>query len=284
MSSVLTALKSRPNPFDYIESIDEDGDSVLPPIPAGPTPIDRIQALKNDVEGYPSWSANFPNAHITADKTKLEKMLREFEILGKDDSIPQDFFEKEKERIKSLCFATKLRFVAHDKAAFVNLMRELGKIPKGANVSTRDHRKLYINMVRIAQKAHEKANKILIKNVSEKIKEAKKATDSKPITNPTSSSSSPSSSFSCSSPKISQESLASMRAQQWEAEKAGMAAGYEKLANKTCCAKCNKYRPISSKDSTLKKCSKCMKIYYCSTDCQRADWKRHKLECIPKES
>lgn len=27
------------------------------------------------------------------------------------------------------------------------------------------------------------------------------------------------------------------------------------------------------------KCSKCKKTYYCSQDCQRKDWSRHKHEC-----
>ena len=30
---------------------------------------------------------------------------------------------------------------------------------------------------------------------------------------------------------------------------------------------------------TLKKCADCKKVFYCSHECQRADWARHKLEC-----
>ena len=32
----------------------------------------------------------------------------------------------------------------------------------------------------------------------------------------------------------------------------------------------------------LLKCSRCANIVYCSQQCQRNDWKRHKPECIPK--
>ncbi len=33
----------------------------------------------------------------------------------------------------------------------------------------------------------------------------------------------------------------------------------------------------------VKKCVRCSKSYYCNADCQRADWPRHKNECIAKD-
>jgi len=42
------------------------------------------------------------------------------------------------------------------------------------------------------------------------------------------------------------------------------------------CAKCHKY---GGKDGKLKKCSGCNAIFYCSPECQKLDWKRHKHEC-----
>eukprot|EP01025_Chloroclados_australasicus_P010556 TRINITY_DN14325_c0_g1_i4.p3 TRINITY_DN14325_c0_g1~~TRINITY_DN14325_c0_g1_i4.p3 ORF type:complete len:142 (+),score=10.49 TRINITY_DN14325_c0_g1_i4:113-538(+) len=32
-------------------------------------------------------------------------------------------------------------------------------------------------------------------------------------------------------------------------------------------------------DSHLRKCKACSCVMYCSKECQRADWKRHKIEC-----
>ncbi|KAL0869337.1 hypothetical protein ABMA27_007594 [Loxostege sticticalis] len=41
-----------------------------------------------------------------------------------------------------------------------------------------------------------------------------------------------------------------------------------------CCAVCN--------EKTHRRCARCLNIYYCNTDHQRQDWKRHKSECGPK--
>ncbi|XP_004921799.2 egl nine homolog 1 isoform X2 [Bombyx mandarina] len=41
-----------------------------------------------------------------------------------------------------------------------------------------------------------------------------------------------------------------------------------------CCAVCNQ--------KTQRRCARCLNIYYCNTEHQRQDWKRHKSECIPK--
>src|SRR6218665_1278061 len=36
-------------------------------------------------------------------------------------------------------------------------------------------------------------------------------------------------------------------------------------------------------NSKMKKCTKCKSAAYCSRECQRADWKRHKTECQTQE-
>ncbi|XP_022817522.1 egl nine homolog 1 [Spodoptera litura] len=41
-----------------------------------------------------------------------------------------------------------------------------------------------------------------------------------------------------------------------------------------CCAVCN--------EISQRRCSRCLTTYYCNTDHQRQDWKRHKSECAPK--
>lgn len=41
-----------------------------------------------------------------------------------------------------------------------------------------------------------------------------------------------------------------------------------------CCAVCN--------EKTHRRCARCLNVYYCNTEHQRQDWKRHKSECAPK--
>ncbi|XP_047033602.1 uncharacterized protein LOC124640050 isoform X1 [Helicoverpa zea] len=41
-----------------------------------------------------------------------------------------------------------------------------------------------------------------------------------------------------------------------------------------CCAVCN--------EKTHRRCARCLTVYYCNTEHQRQDWKRHKSECAPK--
>ncbi|KAJ2942047.1 hypothetical protein O0L34_g673 [Tuta absoluta] len=42
------------------------------------------------------------------------------------------------------------------------------------------------------------------------------------------------------------------------------------------CAVCNQ--------QTHRRCGRCLSVYYCNTEHQRQDWKRHRTECAPKES
>ncbi|KAM3958121.1 HIF prolyl hydroxylase [Aphomia sociella] len=41
-----------------------------------------------------------------------------------------------------------------------------------------------------------------------------------------------------------------------------------------CCAVCNQ--------QTYRRCGRCLNVYYCDTEHQRQDWRRHKSECGPK--
>lgn len=43
---------------------------------------------------------------------------------------------------------------------------------------------------------------------------------------------------------------------------------------KLICGYCDK-----EKKNKLKKCSRCKVYYYCSKECQKKDWPRHKLQC-----
>jgi splicing suppressor protein 51 len=44
----------------------------------------------------------------------------------------------------------------------------------------------------------------------------------------------------------------------------------------TNCATCKK---TGTETPNLKRCAKCKTTYYCSPDCQKADWKSHKKQC-----
>ena len=46
----------------------------------------------------------------------------------------------------------------------------------------------------------------------------------------------------------------------------------------SCCMKCLKL----SQDP--KRCSRCLRVYYYNVECQRSDWKRHKLLCSSHSS
>ena len=44
-------------------------------------------------------------------------------------------------------------------------------------------------------------------------------------------------------------------------------------------------RHCAAAGGKLSACQRCMAVYYCGKECQRADWKaRHKLECVPKNA
>jgi len=51
----------------------------------------------------------------------------------------------------------------------------------------------------------------------------------------------------------------------------------ENLEKKSKCTGCNKVG--------LKKCKSCKAVYYCSIECQKKDWKNHKVNCkaTPKD-
>lgn len=54
-----------------------------------------------------------------------------------------------------------------------------------------------------------------------------------------------------------------------------------KTAEPTC-ASCNKVEEIDG--PALLRCSACRTAYYCSKDCQKADWKKHKKDCRPSST
>lgn len=50
------------------------------------------------------------------------------------------------------------------------------------------------------------------------------------------------------------------------------------------CRYCNSREGATNSEtdqSSLMACGQCLKAYYCSRDCQRKDWKTHKLYCVP---
>jgi len=49
------------------------------------------------------------------------------------------------------------------------------------------------------------------------------------------------------------------------------------------CRTCNITVDKLDKNQKLRKCIKCKTIYYCSKECQRKDWPRHKKVCVPIE-
>lgn len=52
-----------------------------------------------------------------------------------------------------------------------------------------------------------------------------------------------------------------------------------KLCLEPYCHTCNANAVTSSeKQKSLKRCSSCKLVYYCSRDCQQLDWRRHKSE------
>ena len=52
--------------------------------------------------------------------------------------------------------------------------------------------------------------------------------------------------------------------------------------NKTCSACCADYKYLAPK-TTLKLCSGCKRVYYCSAACRDSHWAYHKLDCKPRD-
>lgn len=45
------------------------------------------------------------------------------------------------------------------------------------------------------------------------------------------------------------------------------------------CAVCKKPEPKVEEGKKLRYCSRCEMVLYCSRECQKTDWKRHKKDC-----
>ncbi|PBP24104.1 putative MYND domain protein [Diplocarpon rosae] len=66
-----------------------------------------------------------------------------------------------------------------------------------------------------------------------------------------------------------------LRTSAMEAADSSKASSSSQSPAKICTA-CSK---PSSEDKPLKPCTKCQSVQYCSRDCQKADFKKHKKEC-----
>jgi len=55
------------------------------------------------------------------------------------------------------------------------------------------------------------------------------------------------------------------------------------LAQDNCCAHCKLPCLSHGGPKKLSKCGRCLLVYYCSRECQLADWKTHKVLCKDKE-
>eukprot|EP00984_Skeletonema_dohrnii_P037039 scaffold38654_cov194-Skeletonema_dohrnii-CCMP3373.AAC.2 len=45
---------------------------------------------------------------------------------------------------------------------------------------------------------------------------------------------------------------------------------------------CNHCKRVSSPKLKIRACTRCFSVGYCSKDCQRAEWRKHKLTCKPR--
>ena len=55
--------------------------------------------------------------------------------------------------------------------------------------------------------------------------------------------------------------------------------GAEDFDVEQCCAKCGKWDFGAGSDVSLKRCARCLTIYYCSPACQKEHWPQHKKHC-----
>lgn len=262
-SSFSGAIQSKPNPFAYYLNLQVGDDSVpLPPLPSHPNEsvLGNIETIELLAKAHPPFSTAYPGAQIKIKKAECEQMLREGQCLREGETIPLQLFKKYKDQIKTLCFTKKLRSILHDRERYVDLMKKLGRLPKDAELSVEVHRSVYIMQVAEMYKQFEVGRTLLNSSVKKKVKEVKQAhkQDS-------------SASDEALGPKIS------------KAEEAGLRDAVAKIALKHACAVCSRPGALVKSDqvakAVLKKCARCEKVYYCSVECQRKDWARHKIEC-----
>jgi hypothetical protein len=57
----------------------------------------------------------------------------------------------------------------------------------------------------------------------------------------------------------------------------------EELAGKVVVPKCRNCGRAESEEVKLKKCMRCLAVMYCSAECQKKDWKKHRMECEESE-
>merc|ERR1712098_665312 len=73
------------------------------------------------------------------------------------------------------------------------------------------------------------------------------------------------------------EFLIKKEAEQLSTDRSGKTA--EEFLFQNLCSGCN----VHFKEK-LKFCSRCRNVYYCSPECQKRDWKRHKADCRDNQS
>lgn len=54
---------------------------------------------------------------------------------------------------------------------------------------------------------------------------------------------------------------------------------YKKEEFARTCRSCKKIEESGGKDSKMKQCSRCQRVYYCGQECQKGDWTLHKEFC-----
>eukprot|EP00985_Skeletonema_marinoi_P030346 scaffold31682_cov212-Skeletonema_marinoi.AAC.14 len=59
-------------------------------------------------------------------------------------------------------------------------------------------------------------------------------------------------------------------------------AAADTVAAATAPTQCNHCKRVSSPKLKIRACTRCFSVGYCSKDCQRAEWRKHKLTCKPR--